>query len=363
MHSIDLSYHSVRYESRCFIQRGLLNELGYLLREHRLEPPFFIIASVHVGRLYGELLADSMKKASLPYCYIEVPDGERYKTLGTARGLYDRMLDLRLDRHSSVIALGGGVICDLAGFAAATFMRGLPHVLVPTTLLAQVDASIGGKVAVDLPRGKNLIGTFHQPRLIVSDTGLLRTLKRRQFACGVAEVIKIAMIASEELFSLLERNAPLTAADDTGLLEEIVYRAALLKSMIVMEDPYEKGKRVHLNLGHTLGHAIETACGYRSYPHGEAIAIGMIAASLLSQELHLTDASTTLRLKRILLNNGLPVSLKPVNVDLIEGALMHDKKRHGGGRFVLPLRIGEVSVSREVTMPMITRVLDALMKG
>ncbi len=304
-----------------------------------------------------------MQRASLQCYFAEVPDGERYKNLSTARSLFDRMVELKLDRHSTIIALGGGVICDMAGFAAATYMRGLPHVLVPTTLLAQVDASIGGKVAVDHRRGKNLVGTFHQPRLIASDTGLLKTLNRRQFACGMAEIIKTAMIASEDLFALLEETASFTGVDESRLLEEIVYRTALLKSQIVMEDPYEKGIRTHLNLGHTLGHAIETACGYRSYFHGEAVALGMVAASMIAQDLDLTGRDTTLRLKKLLKKYGLPVSLKPVNGECIEEALLLDKKRHGGLRFVLPLRIGEVCVSSQVTTPMVFRALDELMNG
>jgi 3-dehydroquinate synthase len=362
MQTLSIEFESQPAKSCYCTGSGLIGTLASLLGENGLKPPFFIIAGTKVGRLYGDALRSNLAETSLPSHYVEIPDGERFKTLATAKRLYDIMIEKKLDRHSTVIALGGGVICDLAGFVAATYMRGISHAFVPSTLLAQVDASIGGKVAVDHPRGKNLLGTFHQPRFIVCDTDLLKTLSRRQFACGMAEVIKTALLGSARFFQHLEGVSALQLREKSSCLQEIIFKTAGIKADIVMADPFERNLRAHLNLGHTLGHAIETAGGYRMYFHGEAIALGMIAASRLAELMGIARPDTIERLRKLLRKFNLPLVMKPLDRELIIASLAMDKKRHGGLRFILPCRPGEVLLSKDVTEPHIRKVIDELME-
>lgn len=358
LRTITISYESAPVVSHYFCNSGILREAGRFFNEVGLEEPFFIITNPVVGGLYGDLLKEALSRSGLSFSYVEVPDGERYKTLYWARKLYDRMSAMRIDRSSTVLALGGGVICDLAGFVAATYMRGIPHAYIPTTLLAQVDASIGGKVGVDYGLGKNLIGSFYNPRLILCDPEVLHTLERRQFSCGVAEIIKSAIINSRSFFEMLEKNCPLSMENPN--IEEIIYQTALIKADFVRKDPFEKNERAFLNFGHTIGHAIEVATGFRRILHGEAISIGMVGAFLISQELGYTSSEYTDRLKKLLVACGLPVKFRRVAINKIENAIKMDKKKMKDVRFILFKKPGEVFITKDVPLSTVNKVLHLL---
>jgi 3-dehydroquinate synthase len=272
---------------------------------------------------------------------IEIPAGEEHKNFAWLTFLYDRLLDARLERNSTVVALGGGVIGDLAGFAAATFLRGVPFVQVPTTLLAQVDSSVGGKTGVNHPQGKNLIGAFYQPRLVLADVGTLRSLPRREFLAGLAEVIKYGVILSPDLFDLLEAELPRVLDLDAAVLTEVVRVCCALKAMVVGEDERETGLRSILNFGHTMGHAVESLTEYKRFLHGEAVAIGMAFAAYLSNVRgHCSEESVT-RIVQLLKQAGLPVEIPQELLGRhLALAIEADKKVSGGKiKFVC---IGEI---------------------
>ena len=262
--------------------------------------------------------------------WLTIPEGEKFKSLETVYSLYDDLIRLKTKRDDVLVALGGGVVGDVAGFVAATFMRGITLVQIPTTLLAMVDSSIGGKTGVDLPQGKNLIGAFKQPLMVLTDPSLLKTLDKEEFSAGMAEVIKHAIISDDALFEQLEQKQPVD-------LQDLIFRALLVKAKIVEEDPFEQGRRSLLNLGHTFGHAFETVSGY-SMRHGEAVAVGLVAACELSHHLGLCNASVRSRVERVLSHHNLPVRLPP-NVgpaNAIYEAFSQDKKATGSGlRFIV----------------------------
>jgi 3-dehydroquinate synthase len=247
-----------------------------------------------------------MTRVHLQHDCLEVPDGDRAKTLRMASRLYDGLIELEADRATVVVGLGGGAVGDLAGFVASTFMRGVPLVQVPTTLLAQVDASVGGKTAVNHPRGKNLIGTFHQPRLVWIDPDVLATLAPRGRRCGIAEIVKVAAIWDADFFSWLEDNMEMILRLERDALTEAIARACGIKAEIVGLDERETGLRTLLNFGHTLGHAIENVSSYRRVQHGEAVSMGMVFASRLSERLELAPAGVSERLETLLKQVGLP---------------------------------------------------------
>jgi 3-dehydroquinate synthase len=286
---------------------------------------------------------------------VEVGLGEDAKTLETVERVYDRWLELGVDRSTLIIGVGGGIVCDVAGFAASTYLRGLPFGFVASTLLAQVDASVGGKNGVNLHRYKNLVGVFRQPRFVVCDFELLRTLPARELGCGLAEVVKAAAIADAELFELLERTSRAELFADTALLEEVVARAVGVKARIVAEDELETGEeRVKLNFGHTLGHAIEKT--RPEIVHGEAVSLGMVAAARLSVASGLLPAAEAERLVRLLARLELPTAL-PMDSEAVVAAMAKDKKRFGDNiRFVLLERLG-AAVVRPVPVRELTRVL------
>lgn len=277
-----------------------------------------------------------------------VPSGEHSKSLDRAADLYDDLVRLRADRHTAVVALGGGVIGDLAGFVAATYARGLPLLMVPTTLLAQVDSSVGGKVGVNHPRAKNIIGAFHQPAGVWIDTETLRTLPDREYRCGLAEVVKYGVILDAEFFEFLERHADAILAREPGPLRRVVAHSCRLKADVVSKDEREEtGLRAMLNFGHTIGHAIESVSGYGSgFHHGEAVAVGMVAESALAERLGWIDAATAARVKALVERFGLPASAPGLDHDAQVEAMTRDKKNQKGKtRFVLPRRIGHVELT------------------
>lgn len=334
-----------------YIGAGILPELGDYLRKLPVEKKALLVTNPTVNRLYGKAAADSLARAGFRVTVAEVGDGEEYKTLATAEELYDRAFAAELDRKSPVIALGGGVVGDVAGFVAATYMRGVPFVQVPTTLLAQVDSSVGGKVAVNHPRGKNIIGAFYQPCLVLTDISTLSSLPAREVRSGLAEVIKYGVIWSTEFFAWLEKNIERLLAGDAEALVYAVRESCRIKARVVAEDETEQGLRAILNYGHTVGHAIEAVTGYTRYTHGEAVGIGMAAAARLAAALGMLPESHRARIEALVRRAGLPAEL-PAGLaagDLLE-CIYHDKKVTGGRlTFVLPERIGRVVIKKDVT--------------
>ena len=320
-----------------------------------------IVSDEHVWPLYGERLRAALE-ARLPKSEaIVLPAGEAHKTLDTVRTIYDRFVEAGLDRGSVVVALGGGVITDMAGFAAATFMRGLPLVQVPTTLLAMVDASVGGKVAVDHPRGKNLIGAFVQPLLVMVDPDLLATLPEMQRRSGLAEVIKAGVIGDVELFDHLAREVPGTSQVPGTWMRWAVERALQVKITIVEEDPYERGRRAVLNLGHTFAHAFEVLADYR-LSHGLAVSMGMVAAAHLA-ELRRLPKSDRLRksIADTLRRHGLPVTYADASPERVYQAMYADKKRRGSKlSYILPRAIGDVVVDADVPEEQVLAALERI---
>lgn len=301
-----------------------------------------IVTVPELGRRYAGRLSRSLRAAGLRVHRLEVPDGDASKNLRQVARLYDAFLAKGLDRSSAVIALGGGAVGDLAGFAAASYLRGIPFVQVPTSLLAMVDASIGGKVGVNLPQGKNLVGAFHQPRLVWIDTMTLESLPARQLAAGMAEVVKAGAIRDHAYFELLEGRLDRFLSLEPSVLVPLLERACAIKARVVEADEREAGVRALLNFGHTLGHAVEKLCGYRRVLHGEAVAMGMVFAARRSEQLGLAPEGTRARLEDLLLRAGLPTNLPEFPRKAYLTAIKVDKKRAGSRiRFVALRGIGK----------------------
>lgn len=340
-------------EYHIYLAPGLLSQAGRVLRDLGLAGRAVVVTNQVVGKLYAELLGQGLGAAGGEWAVVEMPDGEIYKTMDTVARLYAEFLRLGLERSSTVLALGGGVVGDVAGFAAATFLRGLPLVHVPTTLLAMVDSSIGGKTGVDLPGGKNLVGTFYQPKAVLCDPEVLATLSAVELRCGLAEAVKTAIIANPALFALLEAGEPWP-------LGEIVRGAAGVKAAIVSADPTEQGLRATLNLGHTIGHALEQASHFR-YRHGEAVSIGLVGATRLAVQLSLCAPEVAERVEALLRRSGLPIRYAGVDQEKLLAALHVDKKRRGGRlRWILPVSIGEVIITDEVPQDAVLEVVTNL---
>ncbi len=302
-------------------------------------------------KLYGKPLIESLKAAGFLVMSIEIPDGEQFKNLDWANAIYTALLTNGFDRKSALVAFGGGVIGDLTGFAAATFMRGVPFVQVPTTLLAMVDSSVGGKTGVNHPMGKNMIGAFYQPRKVLMDLAVLKTLPREEFLSGIAEVIKYGVIRDAVLFEYLEKNRGHILNLETEALTHVIRRSCEIKAEVVSQDEREGGLRAILNFGHTVGHAIETAENY-TMRHGEAVAIGMVYASRLALATGLCDDSVPPRVEGLIRAYGLPADLGALRLRPSVAGLMDtmqvDKKAEGGKvKFILPTGIGSVVITRE----------------
>lgn len=317
-----------------------------------------VIADSAVARPYGQPLTQALARQGFDAVETVVPAGEASKTLRQTGRLYQAAAKARLERKSWIIALGGGVVGDLAGFVAASYLRGIPYVQVPTTLLAQVDSSIGGKTGVDIPEGKNLVGAFYHPRLVWQDAALLKSLPVAHWRNGIAEVVKYAAIFDADLFATLEKHVEKLVKGYSPLWPDIIARCARWKAETVQKDPFEtKGLRALLNFGHTAGHAIEAAAGYRDYLHGEAISIGMFVALFISQEMEFLEPIDRIRLGTLLTKAGLPAQVrKPLPLARILEFMSRDKKVHQGAvRFVLLKKIGEAvsgqSVPQDILEP------------
>jgi 3-dehydroquinate synthase len=290
-----------------------------------------VVSDSRVGPLYVAPVIASLGAAGFSACEIQIPEGEQHKNLAWLALLYDRLIEAGIDRSSPIVAVGGGVVGDLAGFAAATILRGVPFVQVPTTLLAQVDAAIGGKTGINHAAGKNLIGAFHQPRLVAIDVETLRTLPRREYLAGLAEVVKYGAILDAALFQRLESDCESVLRQDAGLVRAVVERCCRLKAAVVEADETEVDYRAILNFGHTIGHAIETLTEYRRLLHGEAVAIGMVCAARLSFAVAGFPRDGVDRLERLLERLGLPTRIPPdLGRDQLALAIEADKKAAGG---------------------------------
>lgn len=339
---------------------GALAELPDLLHQCGRPGRLRVIADQLVAGLHGEHLLETLRAGGYPAELLAISGRERDKNLATVSRVYDWLVEVGTDRSDTVLAFGGGVVGDLAGFAAATFLRGVRLVHLPTTLLAMVDSSIGGKTGVDHPAGKNLIGAFYQPALVVADLELLATLPPREVANGWSEVIKMGVIRSEELFTRLEREAVAMLALEPSAAWAIA-RAIALKGEVVAADERESDLRMVLNYGHTIGHAIEAATGYERYLHGEAVAIGMTGAAELAHRLLGFPAQQRERQLQLLRRYGLPTACPDLGSGELRGPMGRDKKAVGARlRWVLPPRIGQALVSDEVPEALVERVLDDL---
>lgn len=328
-----------------FIGATVLPEIGGLSRSLDLSGRGALITNPVVAPLYGQQVVSSFQENGITLALLEVPDGEESKSLQAAGALYDRLLPLGLDRRSPIVALGGGVIGDLAGFVAATFMRGLPLIQAPTSLLAQVDSSVGGKVGVNLPQAKNMVGAFYQPRFVLSDVDLLRTLPPREFRAGLAEVVKYGVIADKAFFEWLEASMPAILEGGEGVVIQLVKTSCRIKAAVVEKDERDEGGRAVLNFGHTVGHALEVATGYNQLSHGEAVAIGMVAAARISSLMGLCSEEVPRRLERLLQQIGLPTTL-PIDPESIVNAISYDKKlMENVSYFVLTKDLGTVTVA------------------
>jgi len=342
-----------------FVGAGILPEVGSLARPYLSGGRVLVVTNPAVASLYAEIVERSLVAAGFTVGRAEIPDGEEYKTLSTVARLYDAALDAALERGDAVLALGGGVVGDVAGFLAATYMRGVAFVQVPTTLLAQVDSSVGGKVGVNHPRGKNLIGAFYQPRLVVADTRTLVSLSAREIRAGVAEVIKYGVIYDAAFFGWLEANIEaLLNLEDTAV-EEAVAISCTIKAAVVSADETEKELRAILNFGHTLGHALEAATGYGRFIHGEAVAIGMVFAARLAEHLGYFNAAGVERVAALVRRAGLPTTIPPdVSADALLDAMRRDKKVAAGElTFILPEAIGKVRIVRGVPVAAVRAAL------
>ncbi len=317
-----------------------------------------LVSNPQVYQLYGSALTEQMQGDGLDVSVILVPEGESHKSLEDAARLYDELARAKADRKTVLVAMGGGVVGDLSGFVAATYLRGIPLVHLPTTLLSQVDSSIGGKTAVNHGPLKNQIGAIYQPRLVVGDFDTLATLPPREVAGGLAEIIKCAVIRDASLFNFLERHLPDLLACKGHVLATAAVRAATIKAAFVSLDEQDRGPRALLNLGHTVGHGLEAASDFK-LSHGEAVSLGMLTAARISQVMHFMSPHDYSRLKNLLEEAGLPTCIRHCDVSRVLEAIQHDKKVSSGRlRFILPIRIGHAVISERVDLEMIAGVLS-----
>jgi 3-dehydroquinate synthase len=329
------------------IGSGTLSLLGSECAKAGIGNRVAVITNPTVGALYLDTALHSLEASGYAVCVVKVPDGEEYKTIATFADICGRLVDAGLDRGGCIVALGGGVIGDLSGFAAASYLRGVPFVQVPTTLLAQVDSSVGGKTGVNLPQGKNLVGAFYQPQLVMIDVETLKTLSEREYFSGMAEVLKYGVVLDKELFELIENSIGLIRSRDLSLLESIIARCCRIKAHVVAKDELESGMRAVLNYGHTVGHAVEALAGYGHYTHGEAVAIGMVAAARFSGSQGFSTPEDTERVVAIIKQLGLPVEAPKFCASDYVAALLKDKKaRDRGIKFICNSGIGQYEFLR-----------------
>lgn len=341
------------------IGRGLLQQIA-LISPHLKQKRAVIVTNTTVAPLYLDQLRSTLESAEISVLPVVLPDGEAYKTWETLNLIFDALLEARCERSTTLFALGGGVVGDMVGFAAACYQRGMPFIQVPTTLLSQVDSSVGGKTAINHPLGKNMIGAFHQPKLVLADIGTLDTLPDRELKAGLAEVIKYGLIRDLSFFEWLEAKIPRLLAREPEALAYAVQRSCANKAEVVAADERETGDRALLNLGHTFGHAIETGLGYGEWLHGEAVAAGTLIAARLSCLLGWLSSGDVLRIEKLFLMAGLPVKGPVLGAARYLDLMSHDKKVIDGRmRLVLLTAIGKAVVSDIATADQIGAAIDA----
>ncbi|MGH9601970.1 MAG: 3-dehydroquinate synthase [Terriglobales bacterium] len=351
----------IRVKPRAYptlIEAGLLGRMGPALKRIAGSRCCFVVTVPPVLRFWGRKLARSLERAKVRHAFISMPDGEESKHLTTVEGLARLLVLHGADRNSVVMAFGGGVAGDVAGFLASIYMRGVDFVQVPTTLLAQVDAAIGGKTGVNLPAGKNLVGTFHQPRAVFVDPAVLRTLPEREFRAGLYEVLKCGVIRNPKIFAFLEKERRRIRRHDPRALSWLIAECIRVKAAVVAADEREHGQRRILNFGHTIGHAIEAETGYRRFLHGEAVAWGMAAATLIAERLGKLRSTDAQRILAAVLAIG-PLPAIEVGAAAIQRRIATDKKtRDGVTHFVLPRRIGKVDVVPDVPLRVVREAFE-----
>lgn len=344
--AVDLGERSYKV----LIGAGLLKQSGQLLTGVLKADRILVVSNPIVYPLYGDQVVNSLRHAGFDITVGIMPDGEKYKNIDEAMKILDIAVAAGLERNSAVIALGGGVTGDLAGLVAALYMRGINFVQIPTTLLAQVDSSIGGKVAVNHPNGKNLIGAFHQPKMVIIDINTLSTLAEREYRAGLGEIIKYGIIYDKNFFSYMEENYLGIMNRENNCLEEIIFQSCRIKGDIVEQDEKETGIRAIVNLGHTLGHSLEKLTRYEVYRHGEAVAMGIAAASYLASDLGYLKDTDRKRIKSLLKNLGLGFQFPQIsNEQIYEGTLNDKKIQNGVLRWVVPQGIGKAAIIKNVS--------------
>ena len=329
------------------IGNGLLGQ-SELILPHLKRKQVAIVSNTTVAPLYMQAIAQPLREAGVSVIEIVLPDGEAYKNNQTLQTIYDHLLQHRCERNTTLIALGGGVIGDLTGYAAATYLRGVPFIQVPTTLLSQVDSSVGGKTGINHPLGKNMIGAFYQPKLVLADIDTLKTLPQRELSAGIAEVIKYGLIRDADFFDWLETNMPALMALDTAVTSYAIYRSCQNKAEVVAADEHEQGERALLNLGHTFGHAIENAMGYGVWLHGEAVATGTVMAADLSHRMGWLNTDQVTRIKTIMQAAKLPITPPDLGASEYLRLMQLDKKVADGRiRLILQQAIGKAIITAD----------------
>lgn len=342
---------------------NIIGRLTDFIERLNLGKDAVVITNTRIKKLAGCKILDRLKKSGFNVEFEQVPDSEKSKSQAIAFSVIERISHFAKLKTPFIIALGGGVVGDLAGFIASVYKRGIPYIQIPTTLLAQVDSSIGGKVGIDLSCGKNLVGSFYQPRLVLSDIALLNTLPKNELTSGLAEVIKYGLIKDKVLFEYIEKNYQRISGLDRPSLEYIINKCALIKANIVTQDEKEtKGVRTILNFGHTIGHAIEAAGNFKAYNHGQAVGLGMLAAAEISLDLGLLSSKEIIsRIKDLLYNVGLPLKIEGLSRERIINAVAFDKKFiRGKNRFVLLRSIGEVVVKENIPQEVISKAVKKI---
>lgn len=343
---------------------GVLKQAGRILSKLGFSSAPIVVTNNLVWQMHGATLRKSLVGSFGSPAVIRIGDGERFKSHETLLRIYEGLFRAHADRRSWILAFGGGVIGDIAGFAAATFMRGIPYAGVPTTLLAQVDSSIGGKVGINVSRGKNLIGAFHQPSAVLSDTDVLATLSKRELASGLYEVVKCGAIRSARLLQYIDRHLPAILKRRPGPLERVIQESSRIKAEVVAGDEREDGMRMILNYGHTVGHALEAATSYKRFKHGEAVAWGMIAAVGFGRDLGMLNPAEAERLIRIIRRIAPLPSLEGIGFSALWSALRRDKKfRSGNIRMVLLPRLGATEIVTGIEPTYLKRFLQAFLKA
>lgn len=362
MPKIDIKINKRSYQAD--IRRNAIRGLSNTVKRIPFTGPLVVVTDRTVWRHLSSVIKPYLEKTRREIIFVFVPSGERAKSFEVFKDVVQRVSQRASGFEPLIVAIGGGVVGDLAGFVAATYRRGVSLLHVPTTLLAQVDSSIGGKVAIDLPHAKNMVGTFYQPDAVITDTGLLSTLPEAQMRNGMAEVIKYGVIADKSLFETIEQNVS-SLLKKTGPLSRVVASCVRIKAQVVQADVFDKKDiRIILNFGHTMGHAIEAASGYSGYTHGEAVALGMLLAGDIACELGLFSQDQQARVAQLINSAKLPTQIAGVGNRDIMRCLKHDKKfKAGKNRFVLPVSIGNVTVVEDVPQPVIEKALKRYVKN